>query len=86
MRHHKAGNFPSTILSLAAYANGWYGGERTPENYAQQAKTVVAMGYNALKFDPFGTTWKEMNHQEKMESISLVEAVSFCAGFTDCPA
>jgi galactonate dehydratase len=65
---------------IKAYANGWYGGERTPENYAQQAKKVVAMGYEALKFDPFGTAWKEMNHKEKMRAISLVEAVRDAVG------
>src|SRR5205085_807609 len=45
---------------LPAYANGWYGGARTPRDYADRARTVLERGYPALKFDPFGTAWKEM--------------------------
>jgi galactonate dehydratase len=41
--------------SILAYANGWYRTERTPENFVQIAKTVVAKGFKALKVDPFGT-------------------------------
>jgi len=65
---------------LTAYANGWYGGERTPENYAQMARRAVKMGYKAIKFDPFGTVWKDIKHQEKIEAISLVEAVRDAVG------
>ena len=46
--------------SIPAYANGWYGGARTPDEYARRAKQVVGMGYGALKFDPFGVAWKEL--------------------------
>src|SRR5947208_11895531 len=38
---------------LPAYANGWYGGAITPEDYAARAREVVARGYGGLKFDPF---------------------------------
>ncbi|MBN9000265.1 MAG: mandelate racemase/muconate lactonizing enzyme family protein, partial [Rhizobiales bacterium] len=43
---------------LKAYANGWYGGCATPEDFALRARQVVARGYEALKFDPFATAWK----------------------------
>ena len=33
-------------------------GERTPEAFAQAARDVVARGYTALKFDPFGAAWR----------------------------
>src|SRR4029079_12730695 len=39
---------------LPAYANGWYGGARTPAEYAAKASDVVARGYRGMKFDPFG--------------------------------
>jgi galactonate dehydratase len=42
--------------SVLAYANGWYRTERTPEHFLQMASRVVAMGFNALKLDPFGTS------------------------------
>ncbi len=36
------------------YANGWYEGCVTPDEFAQAAKKVISQGYHALKFDPFG--------------------------------
>ncbi|MFO7698584.1 MAG: mandelate racemase/muconate lactonizing enzyme family protein, partial [Anaerolineae bacterium] len=39
---------------LRAYANGWYQGPREPGFFAEAAARMVAMGYTALKFDPFG--------------------------------
>ncbi len=41
---------------LRVYANGWYTNPGTPEQNAEEARRVVAMGYTAMKFDPFGQT------------------------------
>ncbi len=41
---------------LRLYANGWYHGCVTPEQYAEAAQRVVADGYTAMKFDPFAYT------------------------------
>jgi galactonate dehydratase len=41
---------------IRLYANGWYSGLVSPEEYAEGALKVVADGYDALKLDPFGTT------------------------------
>lgn len=38
---------------LRVYANGWYRGCVTPDDFAKAAKRVVRDGYTALKFDPF---------------------------------
>ena len=65
---------------MRAYANGWYGGERKPSVIAEQAKKVVAKGYTALKFDPFGIAWKEMTKAELRKSIDLVSAVRDAVG------
>ncbi len=67
---------------LPAYANGWYGGARTPAEYADRAKEAVERGYSALKFDPFGTAWKEMTREEMDEAEALVEAVRTAVGDT----
>src|SRR5436309_11781251 len=45
---------------IPAYANGWYGGARSPGEFAERAREAVGRGYRALKFDPFGTAWKEL--------------------------
>ena len=51
---------------LRVYANGWYTNPGSPEQNAAEAKRVVAMGYTAMKFDPFG--------QENYYTISPGEA------------
>lgn len=38
---------------LWVYANGWYMGCATPDDYATAAKRVVSDGFTAMKFDPF---------------------------------
>ena len=38
---------------IRLYANGWFGGCTTPEQYAQAARDTVASGHDALKMDPF---------------------------------
>jgi galactonate dehydratase len=65
---------------LPAYANGWYGGARTPEDYATKAREVAARGYRAMKFDPFGTAWKEMTGPEIEEAERIVAAVRRAVG------
>jgi len=41
--------------SILGYANGWYRTERTAEHFVRIAEPVVAMGFKAVKLDPFGT-------------------------------
>jgi galactonate dehydratase len=65
---------------LPAYANGWYGGARAPEEYAERAREAVGRGYRALKFDPFGTAWKEMDREERDQAEALVAAVRAAVG------
>jgi galactonate dehydratase len=66
--------------NLEAYANGWYGGCRTPEVYAERARAVAARGYMALKFDPFGTAWKTLAPGQAEESLAIVDAVARAVG------
>ena len=65
---------------IKAYANGWYKVERTPEEFHAAAKRVLDRGYKALKFDPFGAGYYELSYEEKLRSISLVEAVRDAVG------
>jgi galactonate dehydratase len=68
---------------IPAYANGWYGGAQTPEQYALKARDVVARGYHALKFDPFGTAWKDLSREEFGHAMARVAAVRHNIGFKD---
>ncbi len=65
---------------IKGYANGWYTGERTPEEFHAAAKRVLDKGYKALKFDPFGAGFYEMERDEKNYVIGLVEAVRDAVG------
>jgi galactonate dehydratase len=65
---------------VKAYANGWYTVERSPEEFHAAALRVVERGYRALKFDPFGEGRFELEHDERMRSVALVEAVRDAVG------
>lgn len=65
---------------IKLYANGWYRVERTPEQFADAARAVVARGYRALKFDPFGAGFFDFTLAEKRRSIALVAAVREAVG------
>jgi galactonate dehydratase len=65
---------------IPAYANGWYTAEREPQQFAAKAREVVAKGYRALKFDPFGGAGLELSPDEKRLSVALVEAVRDATG------
>ncbi len=65
---------------LPSYANGWYGNARTPAEYAERAREVVARGYRALKFDPFGTAWKNLSESEMEAAKARVAAVRETVG------
>jgi galactonate dehydratase len=65
---------------IKAYANGWYTVERTPEAFHAAAKKVVERGYTALKVDPFGAGFYELEPAEKIRSISLIEAIRDSVG------
>ena len=65
---------------IKGYANGWYTGERTPDEFHAAAKRVLDKGYKALKFDPFGAGFYEMERAEKNYVIGLVEAVRDAVG------
>jgi galactonate dehydratase len=41
--------------SVLGYANGWYRTEREPKAFVECARKAVAMGFHAVKLDPFGT-------------------------------
>jgi galactonate dehydratase len=67
--------------ALRAYANGWYtdtGG--TPGGFADAAERVVADGYDALKFDPFGSAWERLPRADRNDALERVAAVREAVG------
>jgi len=69
-----------TRETVYAYANGWYGGCRTPAEFAVRAGKVADRGYQAMKFDPFTTAWKTLSREEEDAAISIVDAVAEAVG------
>lgn len=65
---------------VKAYANGWYTVERTPEEFHAAARRAVGRGYRALKFDPFGAGFYELDGAERRRVVALVEATRDAIG------
>jgi galactonate dehydratase len=65
---------------LRVYANGWYKGPRDPDFFAEAAVRVKAMGYTALKFDPFGTAYRFVEAREERRALAIVRAVREAVG------
>jgi galactonate dehydratase len=65
---------------LRVYANGWYQGPRDPAFFAEAAANVKAMGYTALKFDPFGTAYRFPDAAEEKRSLAIIRAVRGAVG------
>jgi galactonate dehydratase len=65
---------------VRAYANGWYRCERKPELIAAAARKAVAMGYTALKFDPFGPGTGILSAAEEYLSLDIIAAVREAVG------
>jgi galactonate dehydratase len=65
---------------IRAYANGWYQGPRDPRFFAERAAEVVAKGYTALKFDPFGDAYRFIDGGELQRSLAIVGAVRDAVG------
>lgn len=65
---------------VACYANHWYFGATTPDEYAANARAAVAKGYRALKWDPFDAADLEMTRPQRRRTIDIVAAVRDAVG------
>jgi galactonate dehydratase len=65
---------------LRAYANAWYWGCESPEQLAAAAARVVAEGYTALKWDPFGDADMTMREPAMRAAVAQVAAVRETVG------
>lgn len=66
---------------IRVYANGWYGGAKTPEAYGEMAAATVAQGFTALKFDPFPGPWRlYVDRERERVFVDTVAAVREAVG------
>ncbi len=78
----------STLLGGAirdrvrAYSNGWYSDCIEPAEFAAKAKAMVASGFRALKFDPFGDEYRTLSPEGLDRAAARVGAVRDAVGET----
>ncbi|OGV35404.1 MAG: mandelate racemase [Lentisphaerae bacterium GWF2_45_14] len=66
--------------SIQCYANSWFAGAKTPDEFAAKAKEAMAQKFSALKWDPFGSAWQDISSKELRKSIDCVKAVREAVG------
>jgi galactonate dehydratase len=54
---------------VKVYANGWSSGSETIEENLERALKVKAMGFTALKWDPFPGPWRSFIHREDEDHV-----------------
>jgi galactonate dehydratase len=62
------------------YANTWFLGARSPEEYAERARSVVDAGWDAIKFDPLPGSHLAASRQEIGSATEKVAAVREAVG------
>ena len=62
------------------YANAWFVGARSPEDFAKKAKQTVELGIKALKWDPFGSSHLTISNEQLTKSSDIVGAVREAVG------
>lgn len=65
---------------IRLYANTWFLGARTPDEYAERAAAMAAAGWDALKFDPLPGSMLAASRQELRIAVEKVSAVREAVG------
>lgn len=66
--------------AVPCYANGWFAGASTPQEFAHKAKEAFAAGFKGLKWDPFGAAYMNITRQELNKALECIQAVSAAVG------
>jgi galactonate dehydratase len=65
---------------VRAYANGWFSGAATPEDYAAAARRTVETGFRGLKWDPFENYDLTLTSQQLDRVLGQIDAVRSAVG------
>jgi galactonate dehydratase len=65
---------------VKAYANGWFAGASTPDQFAEKAAAATSLGFRALKFDPFGSAYMQMEPAERKRAVDVVRSLRNAVG------
>jgi galactonate dehydratase len=66
--------------NVRCYANGWFAGSRTPDEFSAKAVEAVKSGFKGLKWDPFGAAYMEMDAVAFRAAIDCIRAVKEAVG------
>ncbi|MBD0777809.1 galactonate dehydratase [Maribacter sp. ANRC-HE7] len=61
--------------AIPCYANGWFSPAKTPDEFAEKALQAVGQGFSALKWDPFGSSYLQIDRKGLNEAMSCIGAV-----------
>ncbi|HPM82176.1 MAG TPA: mandelate racemase/muconate lactonizing enzyme family protein [Candidatus Anammoximicrobium sp.] len=67
---------------VRCYANAWFVPAKTPAEFAAKDKEAVARGWKALKWDPFGSAYRDILRGELRDAVRCVAAVREAVGDT----
>jgi galactonate dehydratase len=65
---------------VRAYANGWFSGAHTAEEYAAAARATVESGFRGLKWDPFENYDLTISSRQLDQALNQVDAVRSAVG------
>ena len=65
---------------VRAYSNGWYADCIEPSEFAEKASAMVRSGFDALKFDPFGSEYRTLSDDGLDRAVARVRAVREAIG------
>ena len=66
---------------IRVYANGWSYKMESPDDFARAAEKTVAMGFDALKFDPLPRPWRTfIPRSHEVHAEKVVKAVRDAVG------
>lgn len=67
--------------AVPCYANGWFASAKSPDEFAEMAKKAVEQGFTALKWDPFGSAYLQIDRKGRDHALACVAAV--CGAIQD---
>jgi len=62
------------------YVNGWFAGARTADEFAAKAREAVGRGITAMKWDPFGQSYLNLDNRALTTALNCVAAVRAAVG------
>ncbi|KPV43870.1 mandelate racemase, partial [Acidiplasma aeolicum] len=60
---------------VRAYANAWYGNCVSPEDFVKKAKDAIKLGFTAVKFDPFGDAFDNIDSEHIAHAVDIISSL-----------